>query len=144
MEGKSAALAACMAALAGCTFGNNDYLRPGESIVDDGVVPACTGDYDTAPALVAAKAPVFPVSMLNPTLIEDRKTRRLPMSWQVDSSFDVGADGVPANIRTSATDPTSFGHHTTIAIRAWRFAPATRGGLPVTAACTFSMSFDLG
>ena len=144
MRGKNAALAACMAALAGCTFGSNDYLRPDESIVDDGVAPECSGDYDTAPVLVAARAPVFPVSMLNPTLVEDRKTRHLPMSWQVDSRFEVGPDGVPAEVRSSATDPASFGHHTTIAIRAWRFAPATRAGVPVAASCTFAMSFDLG
>ena len=144
MECKSAALAACMAVLAGCTFGDNNYLRPNESIVDDGVTPECTGDFDRAPVLVAAKAPVFPVSMLNPTLIEDRKTRRLPMSWQVDARFDVGTDGVPLDVRASATDPASFGHHTAIAIRAWRFAPATRDGVPVTASCAFAMTFDLG
>ncbi|KAB8181314.1 energy transducer TonB [Marilutibacter maris] len=144
MEGKNAALAACMVALAGCTFGDNNYLRPNESIVDDGVTPECVGDYDRAPVLVAAKAPVFPVSMLNPTLIEDRKTRHLPMSWQVDARFDVGTDGVPLNVRASATDPASFGHHTAIAIRAWRFKPALRAGVAVTAACTFTMTFELG
>lgn len=144
MKGRIAALAAGLALLAGCTFGENRYLRPNESIVDDGVAPECSGDFDTAPVLVAAKAPVYPIRMLNPTLIEDRKTRRLPMAWQVDSSFEVGPDGVPVKVRSTTTDPASFGQHTSIAIRAWRFTPATRDGTPVAAACTFTMTFELG
>jgi len=101
------------------------------------------GDFDQDPQLQFGKAPVFPITMLNPTLIDDRKTRHLPMHWDIESKFLVDVSGTRRQITSTETDPPSFGRHASIAKSQWRFKPASRDGGPVDASCTFAFSFAL-
>lgn len=135
-----------VAALAGCTNGamrDKTQMRPDESL-PAGHDVTCEGDFDTAPRLLSGKAPVFPASTLsNLEFIEDRKIRRLPLDWTVNSRFDVLDGGTTANVRSNRTEPAFFATHTNAAISAWRFQPATRGGVPVPAACTYVLNFSI-
>lgn len=104
----------------------------------------CDGDFDEAPRLVSGKVPVYPVSMLNPELVEDRKIRHLPMEWPVIAEFTVLPDGSTADIRSTRTTPASFGQHMTIAVRSWRFSPAKTSGVATPARCSAGFNFILG
>lgn len=64
--------------LTACTTAPNSY-RANSSLDPADYTVECAGDFDQPPRLLAGKVPVFPANMLNPTLIDDRKVRRLPM-----------------------------------------------------------------
>ena len=118
--------------------------RANTAIDPDRYAVACEGAFDQAPRLQSGKVPVYPVSMLNPELIEDRKIRRLPMQWPVESTFTVTPAGLATDVRSTPTVPASFGQHMTIAVRSWRFAPAQAAGTAVPARCRAGFTFLLG
>ncbi|GAB3372470.1 hypothetical protein GCM10027431_22760 [Lysobacter rhizosphaerae] len=129
--------------MAGCvsqptTFRANTSINPARYRV------VCEGEYEEPPQLASGKAPVYPISMLNPALIEDRKVRHLPMEWPVTSTFTVGADGSTDAIQSTVTTPVSFGEHMTLAVRSWRFTPARAGDEAVPAKCKAGFTFTLG
>ena len=132
------------AGLTACTTTtSNDRVRP-DTPLPEGFEIACEGDFDTAPKLMAGKAPVFPASTLaNPDFVEDRKIRRLPLSWRVTTRFDVLAEGTTAHVRSDATEPKFFATHTNAAIAAWRFAPARRADVAVDAQCVNVFNFNI-
>lgn len=142
MRRASAWLAA--AALAGCaSAATGDRVRP-DTDLPAGHEVACDGGFDAAPRLVSGKWPVFPASTLaNPDFVDDRKIRHLPLHWEVTARFDVLEDGATANVRSNRTDPAFFATHTNAAIARWRFRPATRGGEPLPAACTYVLTFSI-
>lgn len=132
-----------VAGLAGCASPGSDY-RPNRSLNDGRQFDvSCEGSFDEAPRLESGKTPVFPVSMLNPYVIEDRKVRRLPMEWPVHTTFDVDAHGRTANVQSSPTAPPSFSAHMTVAVRAWRFTPAMSGGAAVPSHCEVDFTYQL-
>jgi len=130
-------------ALAGCasrpdTFRANTTIDPARYAV------TCEGEYEAPPRLASGKAPVYPVGMLNPALIEDRKVRHLPMRWPVNATFTVDAGGHTTDIESTPTTPAAFGQHMTLAVRSWRFTPAQAGDEAVPAKCTAGFTFVLG
>jgi hypothetical protein len=130
-------------AMVGCvsqpaTFRANTSIDPARYRV------ACEGEYEQPPQLASGKAPLYPISMLNPALIEDRKVRHLPMQWPVTATFTVDAGGATADIESTPTMPTAFGQHMTVAVRSWRFTPARSGDQAVPARCTAGFTFVLG
>lgn len=139
---KTIVLALCAAGMvAGCGTHSGD-MRP------DATLPAaygveCSGDFDHPPRLVSGKTPVFPISMLNPNYIDERRIMRLPLSWEVVTRFTVDADGVATEVRSDATDPAFLATHTNAAILAWRFEPAGLDGVAVPARCEHRMVFKL-
>ncbi len=74
--------------------------------------------------------------MLDPDAIEDRQIRHLPMEWWVSTAFTAGTDGRAADVRATPTSPQSFSNHMVVAVKSWRFAPATREGNAVASRCT--------
>lgn len=132
-----------VACLAGCATQPDNTYHMRHTLDPERLGIECEGDFDQAPRLRSGKAPVFPVTMLNPTLVEDRKTRHLPMRWDIESTFVVDASGTPRQVTSTQTDPPSFGRHATIAISQWRFTPATREAAPVDARCAFAFHFAL-
>lgn len=135
-------LSLLMAVASGCvsqpvSFRANTTIDPSRYPVE------CEGDFDEAPQLASGKVPVYPVSMLDPTVVEDRKTRHLPMEWLVESTFTVSPDGSTQEVASTATTPASFGQHMTIAVRTWRFVPAKASGAAVPAQCTAAFKFTL-
>jgi hypothetical protein len=130
-----------MAVAVGCGAHSGD-MRP------DAALPAaydvdCSGDFDRAPSLRSGKTPVFPVSMLNPNYIDERRIMRLPLSWEVATRFTVTVDGKATEVRSDATDPPFLATHTNAAIAAWRFEPARKHGVVVPARCEHRMVFKL-
>lgn len=137
------ATALLAAGLAGCATPENVY-RPNRTLAADrGFDIACDGDYDKAPKLASGKSPVFPIRMLSPDVVEDRKVRRLPMEWPVTTQFDVDAEGRTANVRSTATSPQSFSDHMTVAVRGWRFDAAQAAGNAVTSQCKVTFTYRL-
>jgi TonB family protein len=134
---------AALVLLAGCAASGHSY-RPNRDLDTERFDVACTGDFDQAPRLVAGKSPVFPIRMLNPDVVEDRKIRHLPMEWPVTTSFGVDAEGRTTDVRSTASDPPSFGNHMTVAVKQWRFQPATRDGAAMPSRCSVLFRFTLG
>jgi uncharacterized lipoprotein YmbA len=130
--------------LSGCASDANTY-RPNRPLNDHRqFAVACDSAHDQAPKMVYGKSPVFPVGMLNPYVIDERKTRHLPMEWEVTTTFDVAADGRTRNVHSTATDPQSFSDHMTVAVRAWRFTPAMAGDVAVESRCEVNFRYALG
>jgi hypothetical protein len=132
-----------VACLAGCATPADNTYHMRNTLDGERLGIECQGDFDQEPKLYSGKAPVFPITMLNPTFIDDRKTRHLPMRWDIESSFVVDVSGKPAQVTSTETDPPSFGRHATVAISQWRFTPATRESSPVEARCAFAFHFAL-
>lgn len=120
-----------------------DHYRPNQPLDADRFSVACEGDFDQGPTLAAGKSPVYPIRMLNPDVIEDRKIRHLPMEWWVTTSFTVGVDGRTSDVRSTATSPQSFSDHMTIAVRSWRFVPASKSGAAIPSLCSSRFGFSL-
>lgn len=127
--------------LAGCP-GTGAY-RPDRALDQDRFDLACEGDFDQAPVLAAGKTPVFPIRMLNPETIADRKIRHLPMEWAVTTTFNVGIDGKTSAIASTPTSPQSFSDHMVVAVQSWRFVPASRNGLPIASRCSSRFVYRL-
>ena len=104
---------------------------------------ACAGDFDSPPAMLTGEFPIYPASMLYRAVIDDRKTRHLPLVWDVESKFSIDENGAVRDVRSSSTEPQSFSNHTTLAIREWRFRPASRQAQPLATHCTVTIAFDL-
>jgi hypothetical protein len=119
------------------------HMRANRPLGTEDIDLQCEGDFDSAPVLVSGKSPVFPVGMLNPHVIEDRKIRHLPMEWSVTTTFVIEADGRTADVRTTPTSPQSFSEHMAIAVKSWRFTPATRDGGPVAVHCSNLFGYSL-
>lgn len=137
------ALAAAVLAvpLVGCP-GTGAY-RPDRALDGDRFDVSCEGDFDSAPRLAAGRTPVFPIRMLNPETIADRKIRHLPMEWAVTTTFNVGVDGKTSAIASTPTSPQSFSDHMAVAVRSWRFVPASRDEVPVASRCTSLFTYRL-
>ena len=127
--------------LAGCP--QNEALRPNRTLDSNRYEVSCEGDFDQPPALSNGKAPYFPISMLSPGVVEDRKMRHLPLQWKVTTKFTVGADGKTSAIQATPTQPQSFSDHVVIAVRSWRFVPASKGGVPVASQCANEFGYAL-
>jgi hypothetical protein len=134
------ACAVAMLALAGCP--RTGALRPNRALAAD-VQGVCEGDFDQAPRLSSGKSPYFPISMLSASVVEDRKTRHLPLTWSVTTTFTVAADGRTAAIRATPTQPQSFSDHVVVAVRSWRFQPARKDGVALASQCTNEFGFVL-
>lgn len=127
--------------IAGCGAHTGD-MRPDQNLPAAYGVD-CSGDHDSAPRLLSGKAPVFPASMLSPTYVDERRIKRLPLSWEVVTRFTVTASGTTAQVRSDATDPAFLATHSNAAISAWRFEPARKGGEAVAAQCEHRLMFKL-
>lgn len=130
-----------LATLAGCP--STGAYRPNQQLDSNRFNLSCEGDFDQPPVLSSGKTPVFPIGMLNPDVIEDRKIRHLPMKWPVTSAFIVGVDGRTSGIQATATSPPSFSNHMVVAVRTWRFMPAARNGTPVESRCKSNFVYGL-
>jgi hypothetical protein len=132
-----------VAAILAVACASPNHVRPNRELDSEDFDLRCEGDFDQAPVLLAGKSPVFPIGMLNPDVIEDRKIRHLPMEWSVTTTFTVGADGRAAEVRATPTSPPSFSNHMVVAIKSWRFAPATRDGNAVASRCKTLFGYHL-
>lgn len=130
-------------ATAGCVKPEGHTYRPNRDLDNSRFTLQCDGDFDQAPELLTGKSPVFPARMLNPDVIEDRKIRHLPMEWPAETTFEVTTDGRTLDVRSSPTEPPSFASHMTIAVREWRFSPATQQGTAVASRCSTVFRFGL-
>ena len=120
-----------------------DAKRPNRDLKAAELPLACEGEFDVPPTLRKGKTPVMPVSMLSPGLLNDRVIKRLPLHWDVETTFRVDKDGKPKEIRSSATDPPQFARHMNAAVGGWRFEPASLQGVPAAARCAASMRFEI-
>ncbi|HEY1140925.1 MAG TPA: energy transducer TonB [Lysobacter sp.] len=135
------AIAGLAILVAACT--SPGHMRANRPLDTKDLDVQCQGDFDSAPVLVSGRSPVFPIGMLNPDVVENRKIRHLPMEWSVTTTFVVEADGRTADVRATPTSPQSFSDHTAIAVKSWRFTPATKGGGPVAVHCSNLFGYSL-
>jgi TonB family protein len=75
---------------------------------------------DAAPALLVARAPVYPAGAL-----------REGTEGRASVVFDIDATGMPQNLSVESATTAVFGVAALEAVRNWRFRPATLGGRPV-------------
>lgn len=143
MKARSGWVAVAVLAILVAACASPGHLRPNRSLGVEDLDLECEGNFDAAPVLVSGKTPVFPIGMLNPDVIENRKIRHLPMEWSVTTTFLIGADGRTGDVRTTPTSPPSFSEHTTIAVKSWRFTPATKDGGPVAVHCSNRFGYSL-
>ncbi len=57
----------------------------------------------------------------------------------VTMSFDIDESGYPGNFTVLNASAEVWGPQAAMLIRTWRFHPGTRGGIPVTVACTVKL-----
>lgn len=117
--------------------------RPDRMLRAEDLSLQCEGDFDQPPKLIKGRAPLAPISALNEDFIHTRWIKNLPLRWDMETTFQVGTDGKPTDIRTTRTDPPTFAGNMNAAVKAWRFEPASRDGEPVAATCTTSFSIEL-
>lgn len=134
-------LAVATMALAGCP--KSGAYRPNHSLDRDRYEVSCEGDFDQPPVLSSGKAPYFPVSMLSPGMVDDRRMRHLPLKWTVTTTFMVGVDGKTSAIQATPTQPQSFSDHVAIAVRSWRFVPASKDGVAVASQCSNEIGYSV-
>jgi TonB family protein len=79
-----------------------------------------TGTCDTAPALLNARAPVYPPGAL-----------AAGTEGRAAVLFDIDAQGMPQNITLQSATAAEFVESALEAVKSWRFRPATFGGKPV-------------
>jgi len=63
-------------------------------------------------------------------------------SGEVVVEFLVGADGIPRNLKIVESTFREFAHAVEGAIALWRYSPALRGAMPVTAGLRYRISFQ--
>lgn len=103
--------------------------------INRGLVAAVAGDarFDTPPELIEGYMPIYPISRL---LDRRRGLCRI--------QFGIGANGQvldPHRLADDAADE-KMCTHSIIAMRAWRFRPATKSGEPVDVPDIGSIPFD--
>lgn len=130
------ASAALTLALAACTPGGTSMQRAG-SVMDprhvNAVLEGVEGYFDTPPRLVFGKVPVYPIRAA---------ISGIPAS--VSLRYTIGADGRTRDIEVIGGSGKPFSTHAVIAVREWRFEPATLGGEPVPFTVEQSISFGDG
>lgn len=134
-------IACVLAGMAACA--QPGHYRPNHPLDAERFGLRCDGDFDQAPGLLAGKSPVFPVGMLNPEVIEDRKIRHLPLEWWVDTTFSVDADGRASDVHATPTSPQTFSDHMVVAVKSWRFTPASKDGVAVASRCSTRFGYTL-
>lgn len=123
-------------ALAACTPGGTSMQRAG-SVMDprhfNAVLEGVEGYFDTPPRLVFGKMPVYPIRAA---------MSGIPAS--VSLRYTIGADGKTRDIEVIGGSGKPFSTHAVIAVREWRFEPATLGGDPVPFTIEHSIDFGDG
>jgi TonB family protein len=116
---------------AGCTA-PPERIRPNSFLAPHYLEGETNPDWDTPPKLVRGKSPVYPVSQF---LGRDGGSALV--------EFTIDADGRTTDlVLLSATNKT-FGDHTMIAIRQWRFEPAKKDGKPIAVRVQEGFTFDV-
>ncbi len=59
-----------------------------------------------------------------------------PTSATATLKFDIDETGLPVNVQTENSSDDGWAHDVTDAVREWKFTPATKDGMPVSASCT--------
>ena len=123
-------------ALAACTPGSTGSTRAG-SAMDTGYINAAFDDmegyFDSPPRLVFGKSPVYPIRAA---------ISGIPAS--VTLRYTIGADGKTRDIEVIGGSGKPFSTHAVIAVREWRFEPATLGGDPVPFTVEQTIAFGDG
>ena len=105
--------------------------RPGRPM-DKVPLKGCdTRDSDTPPVLLEGDAPIYPA--------EDKWSGK---QGSATVTFIINADGSTTIVQATSEEDKYFAGHTALAIRDWRFKPATRDGRAVATRCTLTMNFS--
>jgi TonB family protein len=92
----------------------------------------------TRPAFVSAEYPVGPG--IGPEAMEEgRLVAAMGRLATATLAFDIDEHGVPVHFQISHSSEKVWGPEASALVRAWRFAPATKLGIPVTVACTMQL-----
>lgn len=122
--------------LVACTPGGTGIQRAG-SMMDprhfDAALAGVEGYFDTPPQLIFGKMPVYPV-----------RAAISGVPAEVTFRFTIGADGTTRDIEVIGGSGPPFSTHTVIAVREWRFKPATLGGDPVPFTVEQTITFGDG
>ncbi len=110
------------ACLAGCATPPLGESRANTAVDPAYMVGPAHPDWDTPPKLIHGKAPVYPVSRL----VAGQDGRTI-------IAYTIGSDGKPGDFEVVETDDKVFADHAIIAVRTWRYQPATKGGAAISA-----------
>ena len=84
---------------------------------------------ENAPKVVSRVPPLFPFDLV----------QRLPPSTAVELEVVVGDDGIVRDAWSVGGDP-RLQHDAIVAVRQWRFTPATQDGRPIASRCRMTVS----
>jgi TonB family protein len=91
------------------------------------------GYFDTPPRLIFGKMPVYPI-----------RAAISGVPATVTVRYTIGADGSTRDIEVIGGSGKPFSTHAVIAVREWRFEPATLGGDPIPFTVEQTISFGDG
>ena len=132
VPGITAITFAILLALPCAAFGADVYQRANTAIDPSRMSGPASEEWDTPPKLIEGKAPVYPISLV--------LSRREGSSVIV---YTVGIDGKARDFEVESTTDQKYANHAIIALKAWRFEPATKGGVPVEARLRQKFSFGI-
>jgi len=102
--------------------GQGKGTRPHEPVALVGKSAPASSQYDVPPKLLSGRTPIYPIT-------------RLERHQQGDAliEFTVDPKGIPRDFKVIKTDYPYYASHAIIAVRDWRYQPATKNGKPVAA-----------
>jgi TonB family protein len=120
------------ALLAACAANRPPEQRANRPMPPGSIVGAPSPQWDTPARLKSGDAPIYPIGQLLNGKVGHAKM-----------AFTVAEDGSTRDIRVGEATSAVFGRHAAIAVKGWRFEPATLHGLPVASSLDIDLSFDI-
>ena len=105
--------------------------RPDTRLNPSDIVFDSNPQWDTPPELLSGRLPIYPISQ-----VLARK------EGVATIQYTIGADGIPKNVMVQSASDRRFGNHAVIAVRAWKFRPATKGASPTEATVRETFTYD--
>jgi TonB family protein len=126
--GTFALLAACQTPSA-----QNQATLPHEPVALIGQSAGPSSQYDVPPKLLSGRTPMYPITQL-----------RQHRSGDALIAFTIDEQGIPRDFRVLKSDYPYFATHAVVAMREWRFQPATKNGRPVAARIRIPFHYRYG
>lgn len=120
------------ALLAACAANRPPEPRANRPMPPGSIVGAPAAQWDTPARLKSGDAPIYPIGQLLNGKVGRAKV-----------AFIVAEDGSTRDIRVGEATNAVFGRHAAVAVKDWRFEPATLHGRPAASNLDIDLSFDI-
>lgn len=118
--------------VAACAGTSEPVQRADRAMAPGSVVGPQSQQWETPARLLSGKSPAYP--------IEQFVTGK---TGYAEVGFTVAQDGTTRDIEIVDADQAAFGRHLAIAVKDWRFDPATKDGQPVASRLGYSLCFEI-